>query len=39
MCASLCVSIAKAAINPPQAQHLVDLMNADISLESEGVVG
>uniref|UniRef100_A0A3Q4HY43 Vitellogenin 3, phosvitinless n=1 Tax=Neolamprologus brichardi TaxID=32507 RepID=A0A3Q4HY43_NEOBR len=30
---------AKAAINPPQAQHLVDLMNADISLESEGVVG
>uniref|UniRef100_A0A3P9DJA8 Vitellogenin 3, phosvitinless n=1 Tax=Maylandia zebra TaxID=106582 RepID=A0A3P9DJA8_9CICH len=30
---------AKAAINPPQAQHLGDLINADISLESEGVVG
>uniref|UniRef100_A0A3B4H4M0 Vitellogenin-like n=1 Tax=Pundamilia nyererei TaxID=303518 RepID=A0A3B4H4M0_9CICH len=30
---------AKAAINPPQVQHLGDLMNADISLESEGVVG
>uniref|UniRef100_A0A669EKE6 Vitellogenin 3, phosvitinless n=1 Tax=Oreochromis niloticus TaxID=8128 RepID=A0A669EKE6_ORENI len=30
---------AKAAINPPQTQRLGDLLNADISLESEGVMG